>query len=211
MTAPAVRNVTAEAQVEKRPNAIPGLFTCRIQKGPTTWTDSPRPSCVTTICFVSWSAASAESATAASPSQWNGPAVSERSTMEIGTRPSVAEPTRTSISRGDGLTNPSLRGACSRYTYSRTGSRRVGPRRSVCRSARMSRRSRFDPPQRLVDRGQHVPGVLLERVVDLAIERGRRRVGEMVVVVGLLLGLFLQRAFHVEVLDRGRNELALVQ
>ena len=67
-TAKAVRAVTATVALEKRPNAIPEFCTWWIENGPITCSDSSRSSCVETICFVSWSAATAASATAASAS-----------------------------------------------------------------------------------------------------------------------------------------------
>jgi hypothetical protein len=48
------------------------------------------------MCFVSWSAMIAATATAPSASHSVGPAASEREAVENGVKPSVAEPTRTS-------------------------------------------------------------------------------------------------------------------
>src|SRR5439155_17996212 len=61
----------------------------------------------------------------------------------------------------------------------------------------------LDARQRRFDRTQHVLGVLLERVVDLTIERDRSRLGE-VVVDRRFLGLIFHRprVLLMEIVDR---------
>src|SRR5260370_31046775 len=71
-----------------------------------------------------------------------------------------------------------------------------------------------DPLERCVDQGEHVTGVLLEREVDLPVERGRRRLREMVVACGGdLLDLVVERPRMIvaEVRDRLRHPLALLE
>src|SRR5204862_701161 len=70
-----------------------------------------------------------------------------------------------------------------------------------------------DSLERALDCLQHLLGVLLERVVDLAIEGRGRRLAEVVVrVADDLLGLVLERAGRllVEVADRVEDTLALL-
>ena len=55
--------------------------------------------------FVTWSAAMQASATTASDSHWARPGASDRVATETGTRPSVAEPTRTSV-KGASVAQP---------------------------------------------------------------------------------------------------------
>ena len=50
--------------------------------------------------FVTWSAAMQARATTASDSHWARPGASDRVATDTGTRPSVAEPTRTSVKGG---------------------------------------------------------------------------------------------------------------
>ena len=70
----------------------------------------------------------------------------------------------------------------------------------------------LDPLERRLDPGQHVLGVLLERVVDLAVQGRGGGVGE-VVVVRLLLGFVLQRprVRLVQALDGQRDPVTLVE
>src|SRR5581483_11387605 len=71
-----------------------------------------------------------------------------------------------------------------------------------------------EPLQRRIDRGEHSRRVLLERVVDLAIERDRRRLREVVVLRRRdLLDLVVQPAGMVlaQVRDRAFDPLALVE
>ena len=62
----AVSAVTATVALANRPNAIPEFWTWWIENGPSTCSDSSSASWLETRCFVSWSAATAASATAAS-------------------------------------------------------------------------------------------------------------------------------------------------
>jgi hypothetical protein len=66
--------------------------------------------------------------------------------------------------------------------------------------------------ERSVDRLEQAPLVLLEAVVELAVEGDRGDVGGMV-VSGAVLGLVLDRArvFLVEVVDRLLDPLALLE
>src|SRR5262245_4023830 len=73
-----------------------------------------------------------------------------------------------------------------------------------------------DTTQGGVDLTQHVPGVVLECVVELAVERRRGRVGHVVVISApraQLTGLVLERAgvLVVEVLDRRDHARALIE
>src|SRR3954467_4547565 len=82
-----------------------------MSKGPSTCSDSSKPSCEETISFVSWSAAIAAITTAPRPAHCWVRAASERSATETGVSASVLEPTRTSYARGAGslTTSPSYR------------------------------------------------------------------------------------------------------
>src|SRR3954452_16391280 len=94
-----VRTMTAAVADENSPKAMPEFCTCRIQNSPTTWTPSSSASCDTTMCFVSWSAATAARTIATSDSQWLGPAPSFRSATDTGASAFGDEPTRTSARR----------------------------------------------------------------------------------------------------------------
>src|SRR5581483_9763682 len=101
---------------------------------------------------------------------------------------------------------------CTRCRAWRTES----PRGARARSAgRTSGRARTTPPRSAragVDRGQRPRRALLERVVDLAIERDRGGLGQ-VVVDRRLLALVLEGAgvLVVQVLDCVGDALALVE
>src|ERR1051325_10134522 len=75
-------------------------------------------------------------------------------------------------------------------------------------------RALVDALQCCVDLAEHVRGVLLERVVDLAVDRVGRKVGEMVVAGTLceVAGDVLSRAgiLLLKVRDRGEDLAALV-
>ena len=117
-------------------------------------------------------------------------------------------------SSGASLHQPApARAACSRCRASPRAAPRGAPRRSACRSAAQRPvRAGVDPRERRVDLAEHVLVVLLERVVDLAVERHGRRVGEMV-VDRRLVGLVLERAAFslVEVVDRADDALPLLE
>ena len=166
-----------------------------------------------TMCFVSWSAATAARAIAASASHCAGPAARERFAVETGLSASVDEPTRTSTGRTGSLTRaPSSAGSRCRATPTDTPR---AARRDLAAAVRARPvRAVLDPLQRGVDLGEHLCRVLLERVVDLAIERRRRRLGELVVVrAGDLLHLVVEAAgmLLAEVRDRVVHALALLE
>jgi hypothetical protein len=102
-------------------------------------------------------------------------------------RPSVVEPTRTSGAGGRSVNDAPAR-AGSRCRASPTGAPRGAPRESARRVGADAVRAVLDALQRRVDVGEDVLRVLLERVVELAVVRLGRRVGEVVVVRGLLAG-----------------------
>ena len=92
-----------------------------------------------TTCFVTWSAITAASATAARPAHCQAPAPSERSATDTGSSPFVVDPTRTSaVSFGA----PSTAGAGRRCRDAPTGSRTGAPRRSARRRPRTRRSCR---------------------------------------------------------------------
>ena len=66
-TARAVRMVTTGVARAKRPNAIPEFWTWWIESGPATWRSASSDRWLTTMCFVSWSPASAARAIASEP------------------------------------------------------------------------------------------------------------------------------------------------
>src|SRR3954452_13726920 len=101
-TATAVSAVTTAVALANRPKAIPEFWTWWMSKGPSTCSDSSKPSCEETISFVSWSAAIAAITTAPRPAHCWVRAASERSATETGVSASVLEPTRTSYVRGAG-------------------------------------------------------------------------------------------------------------
>jgi len=82
-----VITVTPAVALEKSPNAIPEFCTWWIESGPITCSAWSSPSVRVTMCFVTWSASTAASATVASPPHCQGPAPSERSAIETGARP----------------------------------------------------------------------------------------------------------------------------
>src|SRR5205085_10155946 len=87
----------------------------------------------------------------------------------------------------------------------------LGDRLTAGRAAPV--RALLDPLERPVDRPEHLLGVLLERVVDLAVEGRGRRVAEVVVgVPDDLLRLVLERArgLFVQVVDRVQDALPLL-
>ena len=63
-----------DVALEKSPKAMPEFCTWWIESGPTTCTDSSSASVLVTTCFVTWSAITAASATAASPAHCQAPA-----------------------------------------------------------------------------------------------------------------------------------------
>ena len=64
-TASPVSTITTGVALANRPNAIPEFWTWWIENGPTTLTESSSCRRLETTCFVSWSAPTAASATAA--------------------------------------------------------------------------------------------------------------------------------------------------
>ena len=160
-----------------------------------------------TMPFVTWSAAMQARATTASDSHWARPAASDRVATDTGTRPSVAEPTRTSVKGGRSL-SLAPPAACSRCTSSRRASPRGAPRDGVPAALARAERSVLDPAQSALDLVEHARRVLLERVVELSVERHRGGVR----VAGLrhlvVLGAGVLR---VEVRDRVTDTPSLVQ
>ena len=82
-----VARITTTVALAKSPNAMPEFCTWWIQNGPTTWTPSSSASRLVTRYFVSWSAAIAANAIAASAAHCAAPAASERCANETGDEP----------------------------------------------------------------------------------------------------------------------------
>ena len=122
---------------------MPEFWTWWIESGPATCTESSSGSVRVTTCFVTWSATTAASATAARPAHCHGPAASDRSATETGASPFVEDPTRTSFNRP---------GAGRRCRGAPTGSRasRSSPI-GLPQTSQDAVRAVVDPPQRGVD------------------------------------------------------------
>ena len=116
------------------------------------------------------------------PLRWR-PAPSERSANETGASPSVRRADADVEPRGARLGSLTALRLARVVDAERRPGIRLEPlrRRSPCRSRARSVRAVLDPLQRGVDLGEHLLRVLLERVVDLAVERRGRGVGEVVV------------------------------
>ena len=161
----------------------------------------PRPSAssLETMCFVSWSATTAATATATSASHCAARPPASARAVGDGASPSVAEPTRTSSTAGASRRAGSLNRAPRRAAVDALRRPRdrlealLGDRLAARLADAVRARRRCAPAPRRSPSGLLL-GVLLERVVDLAVERRRRRVAE--VVVGArrrLAGLVLER------------------
>src|SRR5438132_431409 len=203
---------------------MPEFWTWWIESGPAIWTESFSPSCDVTIAFVSWSAPIDANATAARPTHCVQRAPGGLSATEVGVRPSVAEPTRTSARRAGPVSSTRSLAALAgspagiigrNYGDTRTRSvsptlalslavdaeRRPGPRLEPLDGNWLSTvradavRTVVDALQRSLDLSQDVLGVLLERVIQLPVVRHRRGVGEVVVVHGVLTGLVADRSW----------------
>ena len=126
---------------------------------------------------------SAARAIAERPSHCCVRACSERRAPATGVSASVDEPTRTStLRRAPARSTALLQPLAVDARASPMEALRAALRRSACRSSRTCRRSlpRCAASAPSID-GQDVLRVLLERVVDLAVERLGRRLGEVVV------------------------------
>ena len=77
-TATAVSTVTIGVALAKSPKAMPEFWTWWIESGPATWRASSSARLLETMCFVSWSAASAANAIASRPLHCCTRAASER-------------------------------------------------------------------------------------------------------------------------------------
>ena len=123
-------------------------------------------------------------------------APSRRSATEIGVRPSVVDPTRMSVGRA----TTAARSTPLPVARAVDAQRRPGQRLEALLGDLLAA-VRADPVgavldalQRGLDLPEDVLGVLLEGVVELAVVRLGRRVGEVVVVGGLLAGVVGQGA-----------------
>src|SRR5690242_16879777 len=218
-TAIAVSTVTRAVADEKSPNAIPEFCTRWIESGPITFSASSIRRRVRTRCFVSWSPAIADAATAARPSQCHQRAPSFRCTTETGVSAFVDDPTRTSGSRrSDGSDKLSLPPVGKPLVVD--AECRPRPRAQPLLGDRLSAplaaavRSLVEPRDRTIDLRQRLLRPLLEPLVELAVERDRRHVAEMVVAAapGELTHLVLHvpGALLVEVGDRVDDPPALL-
>ena len=183
-----------------------------MESGPTTSTDSPRAS-DEDVAFVAWSAATAAPATARSPTHCHSP----RQTCAAphwGITPFVADPTRISVSdrRSDATRVPLS--VCNRC-QGRPG--RLEPFRGDLGTTvdADSVRTVLDAGERGVDRREQPPVGLLERVIDLAVDRLGRGVGHVLIRASRnqLTGLLLERAgvLLVEVVERLDDRLPFLQ
>ena len=184
---------------------MPEFWTWWIESGPATCTELSSGSVRVTTCFVTWSATTAASATAARPAHCHGPAASERSATETGASPLVEDPTRTSFNRpGAGRRcRARPRDRAEPVLADRLAAHLAGAIRAV-----------VDPAERGVDLRQRLLSALGEPLVELAVERRRRRVAEVVVGAAApdLAELVLDgaRVLVVEELDRLREARALL-
>ena len=196
----------------KKPERDPRVLDVVDRERPDTCVASSSASWLATMCFVSWSATTAATATAASPIHCRRPAASERSATEIGVNASVSS--RRDVDARARLAQRAPACACPRCRGSPTGS---ASSRSA--SIGLPQRSQqavgavVDACERRVDRGRATPGVLLERLVDLAVDgrspwsaRWLSALGRVDLVVGAR-----RRALVVQVLDRADDPLALLQ
>ena len=159
---------------EKRPNAIPELWTWWIENGPAIWTSSPSESALATTCFVSWSAPTAAAAMAARPNHWLAPARAAAPRPRSGAaRSSTTRRGRRRQRRGE-LTPGAARspGQLPRVVDAqrRPGNGFEPLDRDLLAADRAGAVCpRLDPLERLLDLAQLVARVLLETLVELAL------------------------------------------
>ena len=180
-----------------------------------TATSSSSASWLETMCFVTWSATTAATVTRASESHCAASADSDRSATET-----AASPSRLGFLAGGasaaGASELTLAALLLRRQSMHCVAYGIASRRSspIGRAARRADavRAGIDALESCVDRAEHVVRCLLERVVDLAIERDRRGLAD-VVADRRLLGLLSQRprVLLVEVVERGDDALSLVE
>ena len=155
--------------------------------GPIVATVSPIGSRIETIALVSWSATIAVPAITAARSIGRARrrvALRARDRLQGVRRRADADidPPRR-LSAG-GLGHPCSCAACRRGRGLRTGWRRAAPPGSQRRTRRRSVGSVVDARERVVDLGDHVVGILAERLVDLAVDEVGRVVGEVLIAGG---------------------------
>src|SRR5918994_709842 len=177
-------------------SAITEFCTWWIESGPTTSTSSPSASSFETIHFVSWSAAIAESATRPRLTHWRGSArVSPAPARDAGSAPFLFAFAIDAESRPRHRLESFSGDGCAAVDAFSVG-------------------AVLDPLQGGVDRAEQPLVVLFERVADLALDRLRGRVRQVLVSAARneLPALILQRAgvLLVEVREGSRYRLPLL-
>ena len=158
---------------------MPEFCTWWIESGPITCTDSSSASVLVTTCFVTWSATTAATATAARPAHCHAPAPSERSATETGASPFVDEPTRTSRCSTVAQPSAALVVDAEARPWDR-GQALLADRLAAELAGAVG--AVVDALQRGVDLVERLLRALLEALVELAVVRDGRHVGEVVVV-----------------------------
>src|SRR6478736_3630565 len=172
-TASAVSRDTTSSRPGKMPNAIPVLRRCVISRNGSTWWPSPSAMRSTIRCLVTWSATTTAAATATSPR-------------------SAASAPAGGVARSAPFLEPFALDALGRVWQ------RLQPllRDRLGAALALAVRAGVDPAKGGVDAGQQMLRVVLERLLDLAVDGLAGAVGQ-VRVVAVLVGLILERVRQI--------------